>query len=72
VVPSRIDRRTSAGREAVTTLAGLTEPVGPPVSYRAAVADSLAMGEPVAEGTPSAAEFAALADAVLVRLGVAA
>jgi chromosome partitioning protein len=42
------------------------------VSYRAAVADSLAMGEPVAEGTPSAAEFAALADAVLVRLGVAA
>jgi chromosome partitioning protein len=72
VVPSRIDRRTSAGREAVTTLAGLTEPVGPSVSYRAAVADSLAMGEPVAEGTPSAAEFAALADAVLVRLGVAA
>jgi chromosome partitioning protein len=72
VVPSRIDKRTSAGREAIATLAGLTEPVGPLVSYRAVVADSFALGEPVAEGSPSAAEFAALLDAVLTRLGVAA
>jgi chromosome partitioning protein len=72
VVPSRIDKRTSAGREAIATLAGLTEPVGPLVSYRAVVADSFALGEAVAEGSPSAAEFAALLDAVLTRLGVAA
>lgn len=69
VLPSRIDRRTSAGREAVTTLASLTEPVSAGISYRAAVADSFAMGEPVPADSPSAAEFSALADAVLTRLG---
>jgi chromosome partitioning protein len=70
VVPSRIDRRTSAGRDAVGTLASLTEPVAPVVSYRAAVADSLAMGEAVPADSPSAGEFSALANAVLTRLGV--
>jgi chromosome partitioning protein len=69
VMPSRIDRRTSAGKEAVTTLAGLTEPVAGGISYRAIVADSLAAGEPVPPGTDSAAEFANLADAVMTRLG---
>jgi chromosome partitioning protein len=68
VVPARIDKRTGAGREAVATLASLTEPVAPVVSYRAIVADSLATGEPVPAGSPSAAEFSALADAVLTRL----
>lgn len=70
VVPSRIDRRTSAGRDAVGTLAALTEPVSPAISYRTAVADSLATGEAVPADSPSAAEFSALADAVLTRLGV--
>jgi chromosome partitioning protein len=69
IVPSRIDRRTSAGREVVATLAALTEPVAPTVSYRAIVADSLATGEPVPTDSPSAQEFSALADAVLTRLG---
>lgn len=70
VVPSRIDRRTSAGKDAVGTLASLTEPVSAVISYRAAVADSLAVGEAVPADSPSAAEFSALADAVLTRLGV--
>lgn len=69
LVPSRIDRRTGAGREVVTTLAALTEPVAPAISYRAAVADSLAEGLTVGPDSPSALEFAALADAVLRRLG---
>ncbi|QRE78249.1 ParA family protein [Methylobacterium aquaticum] len=69
VVPSRIDRRTSAGRDVVATLAALTEPVAPAISYRAVVADSLAGGEVVPPDGPSALEFAALADAVLTRLG---
>jgi chromosome partitioning protein len=69
IVPSRVDRRTAAGREIVTMLAGLTEPVGPVISYRTAVADSLAMGETVPQGSDSAQEFAALANAVLTRLG---
>ncbi|TFZ54915.1 ParA family protein [Methylorubrum sp. Q1] len=69
VVPSRIDRRTGAGREVVATLAALTEPVAPAISYRAVVADSLAEGVTVTTDSPSALEFAALADAVLRRLG---
>ena len=69
IVPSRIDRRTGAGRDVVTTLAALTEPVASAISYRAIVADSLATGESVPPDTPSAAEFSTLADAVLIRLG---
>ena len=70
VIPSRIDKRTGAGKDAVVTLASLTEPVAPAISYRAAVADSLATGDTVGPGTPSAAEFASLADAIQTRLGV--
>jgi chromosome partitioning protein len=68
VVPSRVDRRTGSGRDVVGTLAGLTEPVAPPIALRAVVADSLSGGEPVPADTPSALEFTALADAVRVRL----
>ena len=68
VVPARIDKRTGAGRDAVATLAALTEAVAPVISYRAVVADSLATGETVPADSPSAVEFAALADAVLTRL----
>lgn len=69
IVPSRIDRRTGAGRDVVATLAALTEPVAPTISYRAVVADSLATGEAVPPDSPSAAEFSALANAVMIRLG---
>ncbi len=69
IVPSRIDRRTGAGRDVVATLAALTEPVAPAITYRAVVADSLATGDVVPEGSSSASEFAALADAALIRLG---
>jgi chromosome partitioning protein len=69
ILPSRIDKRTVAGKGAVATLAILLEAVSAAISYRAIVADSLASGEPVAADSPSAAEFAALADAVLTRLG---
>lgn len=69
VVPSRIDRRTTAGKDAVATLTSLTEPVAPAITYRAAVADCFGLGECVPADSPSAAEFAALADAVLTRLG---
>lgn len=68
VVPSRVDRRTGAGRDVVGTLAGLTEPVAPPITLRAVVADSLSAGEVVPADSPSAAEFGALADAVRTRL----
>ncbi|GJE78642.1 ParA family protein [Methylorubrum suomiense] len=68
VVPSRVDRRTGAGRDVVETLTGLTEPVAPAITLRAAVADSLSSGEPVSAESPSAAEFSALAQAVRVRL----
>ena len=70
VIPSRIDKRTAAGKDAVVTLASLTEPVSPAISYRAVVADSLATGDTVAADTPSAAEFSALADAIQTRLGI--
>jgi len=68
VIPARIDKRTGAGRDAVATLAALTGAVAPVISYRAVVADSLATGETVPPDSPSAAEFSALADAVLTRL----
>ena len=69
IVPSRIDRRTSSGRDVIETLAALTEPVAPVISYRAIVADSLTSGDTVAPDSPSGVEFVALANAVLVRLG---
>ncbi|WP_393958847.1 ParA family protein [Methylorubrum sp. POS3] len=70
IVPSRVDRRTGAGREVAGALTRLTEPVSAPISSRSVVVDSLSSGEPVPAGSPSGEEFAALADAVLVRLGV--
>jgi chromosome partitioning protein len=68
VVPSRVDKRTGAGRDVVGTLAGLTEPVSPAISLRAVVADALSAGEPVPADSPSGQEFAALAAAVRARL----
>jgi chromosome partitioning protein len=70
IIPSRIDKRTVAGKDAVVMLAGLTEPISPVISSKAVVADSLATGDTVGPDTPSAGEFAALADAIQTRLGV--
>lgn len=70
IVPSRVDRRTGAGREVAGALTRLTEPVSGPISSRSIVVDSFASGEPVPADSPSGLEFAALADAALVRLGV--
>lgn len=68
VVPSRVDRRTASGRDVVGTLAGLTEPVAPPITLKAIVADALSAGEAVPAESPSGLEFAALAAAVRARL----
>lgn len=68
VVPSRVDRRTGAGRDVVATLAGLTEPVAPAITLKAVVADALSAGETVPADSPSGQEFAALAAAVRARL----
>lgn len=70
IVPSRVDRRTGAGREVAGVLTRLTEPVSGPISSRSVVVDSLSASEPVPADSPSGQEFAALADAALVRLGV--
>lgn len=70
IVPSRVDRRTAAGREVAGALTRLTEPVSGPISSRSIVVDSLSASEPVPPDSPSGDEFAALADAALVRLGV--
>lgn len=69
ILPSKIDKRTIAGKEIFATLAALTEPVGPAVSYRAIVADSLATGDSVPPDSPSGLEFQSVANAVLIRLG---
>ena len=68
VVPSRVDRRTGSGRDVVGTLAGLTEPVAPPITLKAIVADALSAGETVPTESPSGHEFVALATAVRARL----
>jgi len=68
LVPYRIMPRTLVGRALPEVLGGLGEPVGPAIASRLAVATSAALGEVVAEGTPAAAEFEALADCVDSRL----
>ena len=64
IVPSRIDRRTGIGRDAVTILKNLGEHVGPVISYRAAVAASFDDGRTVDSITASADEFEALVDEI--------
>lgn len=68
IVPSRVDRRTGAGRDVVGTLAGLTEPVASAITLKAIVADALSAGEVVPPESPSGQEFTALAAAVRARL----
>ena len=67
LVPSRIDKRTSAGREIETALAEFGEPVGPVIGQRAAFADALGAGEWIGTYAPRStglAEIEALAATV--------
>ena len=67
VVPNRVDRRTSEGRELVDELAKLGEPVGPSLAYRSAFVRAFNTGDTVgtfAPGSLADVEVKALADAV--------
>lgn len=67
VVPNRVDRRTSEGRELVDELAKLGEPVGPALAYRSAFVRAFNTGDTVgtfAPGSPADLEVKALADVV--------
>lgn len=67
VVPNRVDRRTSEGREIVDELGKLGEPVGPALAYRSAFVRAFNTGDTVgafAPGTPADSEVKALADAI--------
>lgn len=53
LVPSRVDRRTVAGREIESTLNRLGEPVGPAVHQRAVVVESFTAGQWIGEFAPN-------------------
>lgn len=63
LVPSRVDRRTAAGREAEAALEAFGEPVGPAIGQRSAFVDAFSAGEWVgsyAPGSKAAEEIGAL------------
>ena len=67
IVPNRVDRRTSEGREIVAELAKLGEPVGPALAYRSAFVRAFNTGDTVgafAPGSMADTEVKALADAI--------
>lgn len=71
LIPNRVDRRTSSGRELRDALADIGEPVGPEVHYRTAFSDAFNSGSWVGAYAPNSAahrEMRALVDAVLERL----
>lgn len=64
LIPSKIDRRTAAGREIADVLAELGEPVGPSVAQRSAHVDAFTTGRWIGDWAPrstAAAEIGALA-----------
>lgn len=68
LIPSRVDRRTAAGREIDTVLTQLGEKVGPAVHQRAAMVDAFSSGQWIgdyAPGSPAHDDIRALAAAVL-------
>jgi len=72
IVPSRVDRSTSTGREIEKVLRRFGEPVGPALCSRVAFADSTAFGKWVgayAPGSPAHREVHALVLAVRNKLG---
>jgi chromosome partitioning protein len=55
LVPSRVDRRTAAGREIEGALSDMGEPVAPAVAQRAAHADAFGAGEWIGTYAPRSA-----------------
>ncbi len=52
LVPSKVDRRTAAGREIAAALKRFDEPVGPEVRQRAALADAFGVGAWIGQYAP--------------------
>lgn len=72
LVPSRVDRRTAAGREIEAALHEMGEPVGPAIAQRAALVDSATAGSWIGAYAPRSIahqEVAALAAVVARILG---
>ncbi len=55
LVPSRVDRRTAAGKEIEGVLSDFREPVGPAISQRAAHVDAFGAGEWIGDYAPRSA-----------------
>lgn len=71
MVPSRIDRRTSSGREIESALKQFGEPIRPAICQRSAFIDALTAGQWIGEYAPESAahdDILALALAVKRRL----
>jgi len=71
LVPNRVDRRTTSGRELPEALADLGEAVGPAVGDRTAISDAFNAGTWIGEYAPNSIarrEIGALADFVWKRL----
>jgi chromosome partitioning protein len=71
LVPSRIDRRTSSGREIESALKQFGEPIGPAICQRSAFIDALTAGQWIGEYAPESAahdDITALALTVKRRL----
>ncbi len=75
LVPSRVDRRTGAGREIEAALHEMSEPVGPAIGFRAAFVDSATANEWVGAFAPRSiahmeiSALAAVVDRITRRKG---
>lgn len=58
LVPSRIDRRTTAGREVEVALSEFGERLGPAICQRTAFADALGRGDWIGEYAPDSVAYA--------------
>ena len=70
LVPTKVDRRTSAGREIERALAQFNEPVAPAICQRTAFVDAFGAGASItqyAPNSPARKEIKALAEAVKRR-----
>lgn len=67
LIPSKVDRRTGAGREIADVLIDLGEPVGPTIAQRSAHVDAFTTGRWIGDWAPRSAaarEITALGDRV--------
>ena len=70
LVPSKVDRRTAAGRELAAALERFDEPVGPEIGQRAALVDAFSVGAWIGQYAPRSearGQFRDLATAVKRR-----